>query len=351
MQTLVTDVVLSYDLEDFEVESKSLLEESNKLHNEQQGYRQRLSDIADERRLWLEQHDLVKTALAEIDTAFAAAIEQPSDISCPTCGHHYDNSIVEQFKLVEDTDGLYKALVISTEKLHELERRANAERDTIAKLSERISTINEILGIRKTELSFRDVVAAEGRNEAARLIRRRIEETDILIGEKRGQEEAEDVAMRASLDRRRSQEIRDYFYDHLERYALALGVALDERRAPQLSSVNVRRGSEGPRGLMVYYYAFLQTARKYSSSAFCPIVIDAPNQQGQDDLNMPRIMRFIVEDKPEDSQVIVATEQLFGIPPSSVDVKEVGKRSRQVLREDDYEGVSELMRPYLGQLI
>jgi hypothetical protein len=352
MQTLVTDVVLSYDLKDFEEESRRLLEESNKLHNEQTSYRQRLSQIADERRLWLEQRDLVKAALAEIDTAFAAALEEPSDIACPTCGHHYDNSIVEQFALVEDTDGLYKALVISTDKLHELEQKANAERESIAKLSERIATIAGILGVHKTDLSFRDVVAAEGRNEAARLIRQRIEETDVLIGEKHGQEEGEDAAMRASLSRSRSQEIRDYFYDHLQKYAVALGVtSIDEQRKPQLSSVSVRRGSEGPRGLMAYYYAFLQTARKYSSSAFCPIVIDAPNQQGQDDLNMPRIMKFILEDRPADSQVIVATEQLFGVDPATVDVKEVGKRSHQVLREEDFESVSDLMRPYLGQLI
>jgi hypothetical protein len=68
-------------------------------------------------------------------------------------------------------------------------------------------------------------------------------------------------------------------------------------------------------------------------------------------LNMPRIMKFILEDRPADSQVIVATEQLFGVDPATVDVKEVGKRSHQVLREEDFESVSDLMRPYLGQLI
>ena len=88
MQTLVTDVVLSYDLQDFKEESNNLLEESNRLHNEQIRYRQRLAQIADERRLWIEQRDLVKTALAEMDTAFAAALEQPSEIACPTCGQH-----------------------------------------------------------------------------------------------------------------------------------------------------------------------------------------------------------------------------------------------------------------------
>jgi hypothetical protein len=351
MQTLVTDVVLSYDLQDFKEESNSLLEESNRLHNEQIRYRQHLSQIAEERRLWIEQRDLVKTALAEMDVAFAAALEQPSEIACPTCGQHYDNSIAEQFALVEDTDGLYKALVISTEKLHALEEMANAERANIDKLSDRIGAINHILGVRKADLSFRDVVAAEGRNEAARIIRQRIVDTDSAIGEKRRQEDAEDEQMRAAVSRKRSQEIREFFYSRLENFAIDLGVRLDDARRAQLSSVSLRRGSEGPRGLMIYYYAFLQTARQYSSSAFCPIVIDAPNQQGQDTINMPRMMRFILDEKPADSQVIIAAEQLFGVVASEVGVVEVGKRSRQVLREEDYERVSGLIRPFLGQLI
>ena len=41
------------------------------------------------------------------------------------------------------------------------------------------------------------------------------------------------------------------------------------------------RGSEGPRGLIAYYYAFLHTARRYSSSSFCPIVIDRPISKGK----------------------------------------------------------------------
>ena len=333
MQTLVTDVVLSYDLQDFKEESSSLLEESNRLHNEQIRYRQRLIGIADERRLWIEQRDLVKTALAEMDAAFAAALERPSEIACPTCGQHYDNSITEQFALVEDTDGLYKALVLSTDKLHELEEMANAERANIDKLSDRIATINRILGVRKADFSFRDVIAAEGRNEAARIIRQRIADTDTAIGEKRRLEDAEDEQMRAAVSRERSQEVREFFYEQLEKLAFDLGVRLEDSRRAQLSSVSLRRGSEGPRGLMIYYYAFLQTARKYSSSTFCPIVIDAPNQQGQDTINMPRMMRFILDEKPADSQVIIATEQLFGVPASEVDVVEVGKCSRQVLRE------------------
>ena len=78
-------------------------------------------------------------------------------------------------------------------------------------------------------------------------------------------------------------------------------------------------------------------------------MIDAPNQQGQDD--MQRVMRFIIDKRPPDSQVIVATEDLFGLTEADATIVHVGKRNNQLLDEDLYEEVSDVVRPYLGQLI
>ena len=116
-----------------------------------------------------------------------------------------------------------------------------------------------------------------------------------------------------------------------------------------ITSVTFGRGSEGPRAIIAYYYAFLHTARRYSSCAFCPIVIDAPNQQGQDD--MQRVMRFIIDKRPPDSQVIVATEDVFGLTESDATIVHVGERVNQLLDEDKYDEVSDIVRPYLEHLI
>lgn len=349
MRELVSDVVLSFDLQDFRKETEQLLDESRKLHDDQLAYRQRLADISEERRLWLEQRDLVKATLAEMDESFAAALEQPADVACPTCGHHYDNSIADQFEIVQDKDGLFNALIISQEKLHELENKAQAERQNLSGLDERIARINHILGVRKADLSFGDVVAAQGRNEAGKIIRNRIAAIDESISDKRRQEEAETGMMKAAVSRKRTQEIKGYFRDRLFEFADHLSVRIDTTKSPSMTSMPFGRGSEGPRGIIAYYYAFLHTARKYSSACFAPIVIDAPNQQGQDD--MQRVMSFIVDRRPPDTQVIVATEDLFGLTDKDASIEHVGKREYQLLDEDSYDEVSDIFRPYLGQLI
>ncbi|MFC0386806.1 coiled-coil domain-containing protein [Muricoccus vinaceus] len=349
MRELVSDVVLSFDLTDFQVETEQLLAESRKLHQDQLAYRQRLSNISEERRLWLEQRDLVKATLAEMDEAFAAALDRPADVACPTCGHHYHNSIADQFEIVRDKDGLFNSLIVSQEKLHELDDKAKAERKNISELEDCIARINHILGARKEELSFNDVIAAQGRNEAGRIIRGRISTIDEGISDKRRQEDDETRAMQAAVSRKRSQEIKAYFKDRLFEFCDHLSVRLDTTKQPSMTIMPFGRGSEGPRGLIAYYYAFLHTARRYSSSSFCPIVIDAPNQQGQDD--MRRVMRFIIDKRPADSQVIVATEDLFSLTDNDAKIVRVGKRKNLLLDEDLYDEVSDVVRPYLGQLI
>jgi hypothetical protein len=208
MLQVVTDVVLSFDLSDFQEESDQLLEESRKLNQDQSDYRQRLANISEERRLWMEQRDLVKATLAEMDENFAAALERPSEIACPTCGHHYDNAIADQFEIVQDKDGLYSALIISQEKLHELEAKAQTERQNIASLEERIARINQVLGFRKADVSFNDVLVAQGRNEAGKLIRGQIADIEDDIARKRIAEESASDTMRAALNRRRTDEIK-----------------------------------------------------------------------------------------------------------------------------------------------
>jgi len=262
---------------------------------------------------------------------------------------HYNNAIADQFEIAQDKDGLFSSLIISQEKLHELDAKAQTERQNIASLEEQIARINQVLGFRKADVSFNDVLVAQGRNEAAKLIRGQIAEIEDNIARKRIEEDAANDAMRASLSLKRTEEIKAYFKDRLYEFSRHLSVRIDDSRPPPITSATFGRGSEGPRGIIAYYYAFLHTARKYTSSAFCPIVIDAPNQQGEDD--MEKIMRFIIDERPPDSQVIVATEDLFGLTEADATIVHVGKRANQLLDEDRYDEVSAIVRPYLEHLI
>jgi len=100
----------------------------------------------------------------------------------------------------------------------------------------------------------------------------------------------------------------------------------------------------------VYYYSFLHTTKRHGSSAFCPIVVDAPNQQGQDKVHLRKMMQFLLSEAPTGAQVIIASETS---PPPSADttVVDVSWKKDQVLREDKYPEVLAYVSPFLAQRI
>jgi hypothetical protein len=157
--------------------------------------------------------------------------------------------------------------------------------------------------------------------------------------------------MRRSLDRKRSSEIKSFFGAHLVDFTTTLDVRVDGDRSPSISSTQHARGSEGPRGLAAYYYAFLHTVRQFGTSAFCPIVIDAPNQQGQDGEHLPAIISFLVNKRPRNAQLILGVEEAVGITDSDATITKIGESKRQLLSDDQYEFVSAHMKPYLRQLV
>jgi hypothetical protein len=53
--------------------------------------------------------------------------------------------------------------------------------------------------------------------------------------------------------------------------------------------------------------------KRFSTSAFCPIVVDTPVQQDQDATNAARMISFCLSEIPEGSQLILGTVSLHGV--------------------------------------
>jgi hypothetical protein len=87
--------------------------------------------------------------------------------------------------------------------------------------------------------------------------------------------------------------------------------------------------------LMAYYYAILHLMREYASSTYFPIVIDSPNQQGQDAENLPILLNFILNKQPKDSQLVLSIEEEHGIDFNGKLIYLTNKQS--VLSEDGYD--------------
>ncbi|MEA3474233.1 MAG: hypothetical protein U9R70_12465 [Pseudomonadota bacterium] len=337
------------DMAIFEAETTELIARSNTLMIEQAQHRRGMLDLHEELHLVRAERDLLRGALAEMRGEFVLATGIEGDVECPTCGVHYQNDLADRFGLIQDEQVITEAIGAAERTLAALSEREAARRRDLGRLEVAHRQVREVLDTRRQAVSLNDVMVAAGRTEAIRILRSGLDEKTLAA---RAASDVIDVLqgrMAGFTDRKRSKEIKDAFTTRLAEFAQRLDVALDPAAA-SLSGIRIARGSEGPRALLAYYYAFLHVSAKFSDGVRFPIVVDAPNQQGQDATHLPGMLAFILDQAPADSQIIVATEDVGDLDLDGVELMTVNS-DRQVLRSEEFDAVSAVFKPFQDALL
>lgn len=109
----------------------------------------------------------------------------------------------------------------------------------------------------------------------------------------------------------RTKAINDFYSERMELFASELGVRdlrEDVKKRPD-AGISAS-GSALPRSLLAYQFAVLHTAKEKGDAKHFPVVIDSPNQQGQDADHLRQMLGFIVKRTPVDQQLILAVEDM-----------------------------------------
>jgi hypothetical protein len=106
-------------------------------------------------------------------------------------------------------------------------------------------------------------------------------------------------------------------------------------------------GSGGPRSILAYYAAIWRTAHSETGTYDIPVVIDSPNQQAQDDINLPAVLQFIAKDLPGDIQLIVGLETHTEF---QFDNELVLDRKYSLLIEEQWDETQRVVEPFLQQM-
>jgi hypothetical protein len=350
LRSVEPDASVYFNIDDFQAETTELLAESTRLLDEQNSHRAKLSELVEARALWVTQIEVTRAALSETDEVFRSAFAHPVDVECPTCGEHYTNDIAARFKIAADSEALIGVLNHARQEQEKLDKRILTVRHDIQAIEVAAARVRDVLSTRKNDLTLGEVVAAEGRNAATRILREKVKGVEAEIGGINSKINEITATMRRLLDRKRSRTIRDFFASHFVSFGQQLNVRIGDLPSNPMSATPHARGSEGPRGLAAYNYAFLRTAQQYSSMVFCPIVIDAPNQQGQDAQHLPAIISFLVKKRPEGAQLILGVEEATGVSENDAEIVSVGVRRNQLLSDAEFETVGRQLRPYLAQV-
>lgn len=341
----------TYDMGEFRAEIDDLVRESETLLTQQRQFRRDISELHEETHLLQAEKNLLERALRELREEFDAAAALPDEIECPTCGQGYSNELADRFALIQDEGVLTEAIGTANIKLTRARDSEQAKQAELRDIEKSLRRIEHILAVERAALTFNDVVIAAGKTEAAKILRSSLGEKAADADGARERVNKHRGTMSSLTSTKRSGEILKFYRALLAKYAFDLDVALEQDGVQYVHRIQAARGSEGPRGLLAYYYAFLRTREQFSTAPAFPIVIDAPNQQGQDAVHLPQMLKFIFAQAPVDAQVIVAAEEASQGLPDDVDIRSYGVQRRQVLREADFDEVNERFAVYTRQML
>ncbi|WP_412564799.1 hypothetical protein [Thalassobius sp. MITS945101] len=338
-----SQIQVSLDPVAFKEELDQLVDSYNLQRARQQDALTKVKDIRNERNAIDTDIAILRRSISELtaDYEYAARLETPDIVGCPTCGTEFENSFQERFGLLDDVDycrGILdqrqKARIEVTEKLDAAEREYRS-------VGQATHEMELLLNRKKSEVTLRDIVASEGNKEMVVSLSADIVGKDESIEEV--QKAIDGLKADLKLDSKRKKEILEYYQSRMKEYLNALNVfVLEESDYAEPTRVikNNALGSDLPRALLAQYFALLHTMKKFGGTKVCPLIIDSPQQQEQDTSNLGAIFKFIFSKALDGQQLILGTISTEAVPdeiiPKGANRIVLSNEKYSILRRDQF---------------
>lgn len=331
--------------DNFHLEIKLLVKEVNELNIRQESLRN--NAVREQELLKNIEHQIHLADLAlmayENDAKFLIK-EGSKPLICPTCHAEHDRSFLDLLEFADDARVLRELASRLRDDALTVKQRADIAVEEMNTLNENYSRISHLLETRKGEMNLRDVIGnigAESAFEAFETERKIIQSEIDQMTSKINDLEREMKDLRSP---QRTKSILAEFREHYSLSRLNLKLHQVQTKGMQLTSRPSLSGSGGPRSILSYYASIWKTVHGKEGTYDIPIVIDSPNQQAQDDFNLPAVLNFISGNLPEGIQLIVGLETST---EHSFDKEFKLTEKYRMLTSDDWEDTLHLVEPLL----
>lgn len=342
-------VGLDFRPEVFEDRISQLTEEATQLEESHSQIRREVASLQSRKAVLIEEVAVARSALTDLEADYRFATKLENEVICPTCGTEHDNDFAAKFGLLADAEMCRTIIADSSAELERVSVQIKVAVSRLGEFQERISTINSLLEETRGDIKLRDMLEDESERILDVTIKDEHQALIHAIGEAAHDIENANEKM-ISFDRHgRRNQIQQFFGELLHEFAEELNVS------NAVSSVNPRvdmsirdTGSDLPRAQLAYYYAVLHTVNKYSTACMCPIILDTPLQQDQDDENARRMIRFALERRPAGTQLVLGTVKLHGVEYAGHRIETLDKDS--LLNMASYHEVQAMIDPLVDQM-
>lgn len=337
----------STDLDEFKTEVESLLQRADELAKEEEKQKRKMEAAYSIASALEDQIDITRRTLAELraDQDFAASLDGDS-VECPLCHAQYENGFSERFSIAVDEDRCYELLQELDEELSDAKAKYEQAATATSGAKQLAREIQRLLQTKRKKLKLADLVRSETRRETRHIVGEQIAEIDEEVGRLDAERGTAESEMKALGDKKRKDGILSDWRGYLSSIVDALDLpTLPEGFLKDPAASSKETGSDQPRAILAFFLSVVRTIQEHSTSTMCPLVIDSPNQQDQDDASYSKIRTVIRDKRPKDSQLILAVADDEGTDYGG-DVIEL-KRKRRLLRKGDYKSVSEELTPLI----
>lgn len=340
------------NIDDFKEEITKLLIELENLKKREENLKSDLHDLYHLKASYDAQINIVKQAILEShkDLEFASD-KLPEVIGCPTCGAEYENSFAERFEIAQDEQKSKDLLIELNKEAKEIEDKIKFETEKLSSTSSEVNRIDQILEEKKGDLKLKDVIESSGKNQIKSIFTERYSELQKNLVENTIEKEKLELKLKEFESKKRKKEIVDFYRTTMTSFLKKLDVhsLMEDEYKSIITKIEAKEtGSSRPRALIAYYFTFFHLMKKYSSSTYFPLIIDSPNQQDQDVEHIDKIMTFIQNNQPNDTQLILGLAETYGVDFKCKTITLTEKYS--LLQKDEYEDVYDEMITKIGDI-
>lgn len=315
---------------------------SEQLRREQYACNAERSVLENNIYVTLQQLHVVEHNMIETEKDILFALEQNDELVCPTCGAKYSNRLYDQLSITSDfvyCESIKEELVARRDKL---------EKDLLTiqiKLDQINSDLNDIdIQIKESQelLSYSAFYKNKGQYEIYESCKKQLEILQSQLDQLLLHIAKLDENINMIKSKKRSKEIKAEIEKYCRVFADKINVPKTYIKLYDFVQKIEHTGSDTPRLVYMYQSALYLYNLNRCQSPFNFYIIDTPNQQGQDAVNLQSIYNSLELFLDKDGQVIVGTERETGIENKASNVI-ILKEKRRCLTDQKYKKHIELL--------
>lgn len=303
---------LRIDAGAFKQEIAELLRNSTQLNQEQESLRSKAFEQASVKESLSTQIAMAKDALRDLegDLKYLTESKVEPTLLCPTCGTTHENGFPIRLELVDDAETLRKIIAELESERQKVDEALAGIQGKLNRVRLKSHDVEKTLQIKKGALRLQDVVDSQSSEVVLGAFAKDMDSLKRQLT--KHEEVSADLKERVSkFDLpERTKEINGFYAERIQLFASELGVQDLREDVKKKPDANITAsGSALPRSLLAYQFAVLHTAKEKGDANLFPVVVDSPNQQGQDAEHLSQMMNFIVKRTPAGQQLILAVEE------------------------------------------